>query len=111
MPPIFSRLFSRDNANSKDTLPLYRYEGFAEDSRIVLRDRPDPELDPAIFGDAGLAIDHRALKLGAAADRFHDARKFHQHPVARRLDGTTGMLGDLRIGLEGLPGKPVSLRG
>ena len=58
---------------------------------------PDPEPDPAVLGHTGLAIDHRALQLGGAADRVDDAREFHQHPVAGRLDDAAGVLADLRI--------------
>jgi hypothetical protein len=58
---------------------------------------PDPEPDPAVLGHTGLAIDHRALHLGGAADRVDDAREFRQHPVAGRLDDAAGMLADLRV--------------
>jgi len=40
---------------------------------------PDPEPDPAVVGQAGLAIDHCPLQFSGAADGVHDARKFHQH--------------------------------
>jgi hypothetical protein len=58
---------------------------------------PDAEPDPAVLRRAGLAIDHRALHLGSAADRVDDAREFHQHPVTRRLDDVAGMLADLQV--------------
>ena len=58
---------------------------------------PDPEPDPAVLGHTGLAIDHRPLQLGGAADRVDDAREFHQHPVAGGLDDAAGMLADLRV--------------
>jgi hypothetical protein len=58
---------------------------------------PDPEPDPAVLGPAGFAIDHRPLYFGGAAHRVDDAREFHQHPVASRLDYTAGMRADLRV--------------
>jgi len=58
---------------------------------------PDPQSDPAVLGRAGLAIDHRALHLGAAADRVDDAREFRQHPVAGRPYDAAGMLADLHL--------------
>jgi hypothetical protein len=38
----------------------------------------DPEPDPAVLGNTGLAIDHRPLHLGGTAHRSNDAREFRQ---------------------------------
>jgi hypothetical protein len=57
----------------------------------------DPELDPAVLGNAGLAIDHSPLPFGGAAHRVDDARELRQQPVASILDDTARMLGDLRV--------------
>ena len=61
------------------------------------RNRPDTETDAALFGHTGFAIDHRPLQFGGAPDGVDDAREFHQHPVAGRLDDAAGMLADFRV--------------
>jgi hypothetical protein len=58
---------------------------------------PDPEPDPAVLRQTGLAIDHRALHLGGAPDGVDDALEFRQRPVTGRLDDAAGMLADLRV--------------
>ena len=47
--------------------------------------------------DAGVPRGHRLLHRDRAARRIDDARKFHQHAVAGRLDDAAVLLGDLRI--------------
>ncbi len=59
---------------------------------------PDPEVDAPVFGDFGIAVDHRPLDLDGAADRIDDAGKLDQHAVAGGLDDAAAMLGDLRVG-------------
>jgi len=64
MPPFISRLFLRDNANSKDTHPLNRYDGFTREGAIVRRDRrgtlkaeiPDVDTKSHGMGDDRMAI-------------------------------------------------------
>jgi hypothetical protein len=45
----------------------------------------------------GIAVDHCPLHFGGAAHCIDDAREFHQHAVAGRLDDPAAVLSDLRI--------------
>ena len=58
---------------------------------------PDAEGDAFVLGCLGVAVDHRPLDLDRTPDRIHDARKFHQHAVAGRLDDAPAVLPDLRV--------------
>ena len=57
----------------------------------------NPEPDPVVLGNAGPAIDHRALQFRGAADCVDNAGEFRQHTVAGVLDDAARMLGDLRV--------------
>jgi hypothetical protein len=57
----------------------------------------DAEDDALILGDTRIAVDHRPLDFGRAADCVDDARKFHQHAVAGGFDDASVMLSDFRI--------------
>ena len=48
-----------------------------------------------VFGDPGIALNHRALQLDRAADGTDDAWEFHQQPVASCLDEAAAMLLEL----------------
>src|SRR5262249_10099503 len=58
---------------------------------------PDPKDNAPVFGDPGIAVDHRTLQLDRAADGIDDAREFHQHAVAGGLDEAAAMLLELRV--------------
>ena len=57
----------------------------------------DAELDPAIFGNVGVALGHGALDFHRAAHGIDRARKFDQRAVTRRLDDAAAMLRNLGI--------------
>ena len=57
----------------------------------------DPKLDALLRRRVGVALDHAALDFDGAADRVHDAREFHQHPVAGGAHDPTGILRDLGL--------------
>ena len=65
----------------------------------------DAERDTPILGQLGVAIHHRALDLGGAADRIHDTRKFHQQSVAGGLHDPAAVLDDL--GVDELPAMSI----
>ena len=46
----------------------------------------DPEVDPPVFTELGIALGHALLHLDGAAHRIHHARKLDQNAVASRLD-------------------------
>ena len=58
---------------------------------------PDAEVDPLIFGDIGIAVDHCALDLDSATDRVNDARELDEHSVASRLYDTAVVFVDFGI--------------
>ena len=57
----------------------------------------DAELDPAIFGNGGVALRHGALDFHGAAHGIDRACKLDQRTVACRFDDTAAMLRDLGI--------------
>src|SRR5260370_29528894 len=56
---------------------------------------PDAELDAAVRLLAGITLDHAALDLDGAAECCHHARELNQDSIARGLNHTTFVLGDL----------------
>src|SRR5271169_935374 len=57
----------------------------------------DAELDSAVLGHAGVALDHRVLDLDRAADGVDDASEFDQRAVAGALDDAPVMDRDGRV--------------
>jgi hypothetical protein len=57
----------------------------------------DAEFNTGIQWDVGVALRHLLLHLKCAPDSINNARKFHQHSVARGFDDPTVVLGDLPI--------------
>ena len=57
----------------------------------------DPELDPALGRQAGVALHESMLQLDRAADCVDHAAKFDDEAVARALDHTSAMDGDRRL--------------
>ena len=68
----------------------------AIDNHITKID-PDANGYALVLGHLGIAVDHRPLDLGSAADRIDDAREFDQHAVAGRPDDAAAVLLDLGI--------------
>jgi hypothetical protein len=58
---------------------------------------PDAKGDAFVVGCLGVAVDHRPLDLDGAPHRIDDARKLHQHAVARGLDDAAAMPADLWV--------------
>ncbi len=57
----------------------------------------DPEYDPLVFRDRGIALGHAALHRDRAGDRLDDTWELDQDAVAGRLYDAALVLGDLRI--------------
>jgi hypothetical protein len=57
----------------------------------------DPEDDPLLLGDVGIAVEHRPLHLDSAADSIDNAGKFDEHSVAGSLYDPAVVLFDLWI--------------
>ena len=57
----------------------------------------DAKFDATIGSYIGIAFGHAALNVDRVAHRVDDADEFHQHAVARGLDDTATVLGDLGI--------------
>ena len=57
----------------------------------------DAELDPAIFGNGGVALGHAALDFHGATHGIDCARKLDQRTVARGFDDAAAVFGDLGI--------------
>ena len=57
----------------------------------------DSKLDALFDRHVGIAIGHSTLNIDGAAHSIDNADELHQNPVARRLDDTAAMLGDLRV--------------
>src|SRR6516225_11070737 len=58
---------------------------------------PNSKANALVFRRIGIAVDHRALDFGRAANRIHYTRKFHQQAVARVLDDPAAVFLDLRV--------------
>ena len=63
---------------------------------ITLMDA-DPEVDPPVWRQRGIAFRNGRLQLGRATHRVDDARKLDQQPIAGGLDNPAPMAGDLRV--------------
>ena len=59
---------------------------------------PDPDLDPLILGNGGVAFRQPALQRHGAFHGVHDAAEFGQQPVAHQLEDVAVVAGNL--GLE-----------
>ena len=57
----------------------------------------DPEYDPLVFRDRGVALGHPTLHGDRTGDGLNDARELDQDAVAGRLDDAALVVGDLRI--------------
>jgi hypothetical protein len=68
--------------------------GFLDD---VAQMNANAELNPPIFGHAGVAVDHVVLNRDRAAHRVDDAAELTNEPVAGALDGAPMMRSDRRI--------------
>ena len=57
----------------------------------------DAELDAALGGQAGIALDQAALHLNGATHGVHDAAELDYAPIPGALDDTPVMGGDGRV--------------
>ena len=64
----------------------------------------DAELDALVLGHLGIAGGHPALHVDGTTDGIDDAGELGQQPVARRLDQSSVMLGELGIEQKGAMG-------
>jgi len=55
------------------------------------------ELDAFLSGDIGIALNHAALDVDGAAHCVDYTSMLDKHAIARGLDNTTAVFGDLRI--------------
>ncbi len=57
----------------------------------------DAEFDALVRRNLGVTLGHAALDIDRATDGVDHAHEFHEHSIARRLDDSAAMFGDLGI--------------
>ncbi|BCH15803.1 hypothetical protein MesoLjLa_26540 [Mesorhizobium sp. L-2-11] len=58
---------------------------------------PNPKLDAAVLGHAGVALDHAILHFYGAAHGIYHTAEFDQRTIACALDHSTVVNGDGRV--------------
>ncbi|MGB8039115.1 MAG: hypothetical protein WCF39_13675 [Pseudolabrys sp.] len=97
-----------DDARNHDTAgigerfePRRHIDAIAEDIAAVDDDiahvNANAELNALVGWHIGVALGHATLNIDGAAHGIDNADKFHQNPVACRLDDAAAMLRDLRV--------------
>ena len=57
----------------------------------------DPEFDPLVQRNVGIALGHRVLDSHGGADGLHSAGVFYENSVSGRLDDAAMIIGDVGI--------------